>query len=255
MRNLFSPLTNSIALAPALAVSSLVVVLAMPANAVTFKGSDSSREASAKFTIVGDKLTVKLSNISTTDSLVPTDILTAVFFNLSGNRKLTKQSALVAHGSEVVYDPDGQPAGRNVGGEWAYRNDINVHGSSQGISSTGLSLFGSKDRFGGPNLAGPDSPNGLQYGLLSAGDNLATGNKGVKGSGGLIQNSVIFTFLGASGLTEDEITNVSFQYGTSLTEPHLSGMKEIPEPSTSGALGLFGLTIFTLIGKNKFNKA
>src|SRR6185503_11805094 len=85
--------------------------------------------------------------------------------------------------------------------------------------------------FPGSNLQGPASPNGLQYGITSAGDNTATGNTPVTGTNALIQNSVVFTL---SGLPPGfnpatSISNVEFQYGTDLSEPHFPG---VPEPAT-----------------------
>ena len=50
----------------------------------------------------------------------------------------------------------------------------------------------------------------------------------------LIQNSVIFSFSGATGLDLDSIHNVSFQYGTEMNEPNLP----IPEPATWSLLGI-----------------
>jgi len=232
------------------AVAALALGLtATGANAaVVFTGSSGSLAASAEFAVSGSTLTVTLTNTSTNDVLVPTDVLTGVFFNLAGNPALTRTSALLAGGSTVFYDPDGQPTGGVVGGEWAYLNGLSQYGANSGISSSGLSLFGPGDRFPGADLAGPPSgsPDGLQYGLLSAGDDAATGNAGVTGSDGLIKNSVVFTLDGLpGGFTESSITNVTFQYGTALTEPSYRGGPpgRIPEPTS---LLLVALALFAL---------
>ena len=105
-------------------------------------------------------------------------------------------------------------------------------GAGQGISSTGLGLFGPFDLFPGSNLQGPASPDGLQYGITSAGDNPLTGNTPVTASGmnDLIQNAVAFKLTGLpGGFTLSDISNVSFLYGTSLP---------VPEPATLWLLGL-----------------
>ena len=62
------------------------------------------------------------------------------------------------------------------------------------------------------------------------------------GSGGLIKHSVTFTLASLPvGFTLAEISNVSFQYGTALTEPNIPGCTnctplppttQTPEPST-----------------------
>jgi hypothetical protein len=129
-------------------------------------------------------------------------------------------------------------------------------GADEGISSSGYGLF-SGATFPGPNLEPPAALDGLQYGITSAGDNPFTGNAAVTGGNPLsknplIKNSVVFTLSGLpSGfdpLTLNAITNVSFQYGTSLAEPNVlgggpGGGAPVPEPSSvlllgSGLIGL-----------------
>ncbi|HEX8011558.1 MAG TPA: XDD4 family exosortase-dependent surface protein [Casimicrobiaceae bacterium] len=215
------------------------------AQAVLISVSNGTLSASADFTVVGGNLQVVLTNTSTSDVLVPADVLTAVFFDLNGVGALTPVSALLTAGSSVSYDPDGQPAGGVVGGEWAYGAGlVGSPGGSEGLSSSGFGLFGSAN-FPGANLAGPVAVDGPQYGLLSAGDNTGTGNVGgVTGSGGLILNSVTFTLSGlpAGFTTEDlDITTVAFQYGTSLfpAEPCIGSCTptRIPEPSVPLLIG------------------
>jgi len=139
-----------------------------------------------------------------------------------------------------------------VGGEWAYEDGLaGPHGAAQGISSSGLGLFGPEDRFPGDDLQAPDSVDGVQYGILSAGDLTGTGNGGITGSGGLVKNSVTFVLSGFIG-DLSSITNVSFQYGTSLREPNIQTgtittedvttedietETVVPEPTTLALLG------------------
>ncbi|PPD22678.1 MAG: hypothetical protein CTY24_06290 [Methylobacter sp.] len=204
-------------------LGALFGIFSTGANATLFTGASGNLAASVDFSISGNTLTVVLTNTASADVLVPIDVLTAVFFDISGNPTLTSVSALLTSGSSVFYDPQGQPAGGNVGGEWEYA--VGVSGpsgaGSQGISSSGLGGAFGQPNFNGPNLQNPVALNGLQYGILSAGDNTATGNGGISGSGGLIKNSVTFTL---TGIAPDAIfSNVYFQYGTDLTEPGYSG--------------------------------
>lgn len=209
------------------------------------------RAASVTFEQSGTNLVVTLTNTWTGDTLVPTDVLTAVFFSLLETPALGRTSALLNTGSTVNYDPQGQPAGGIVGGEWAYKSGLAgaPHGADEGISSSGLGLFAPGDRFPGDDLQKPADPDGVQYGLLSASDNSATGNGGITGSGGLIKNSVVFTLSGlTSGKTyaASDVTNVSFQWGTALDERNCTvdgdcggtpTSGEVPEPGTLSLLG------------------
>jgi hypothetical protein len=185
----------------------LLAVTAAQAVPIVFTGSSGVLSASASFDIVGGNLQVTLTNTSTADTLVPSDVLTAVFFNVAGNPSLTPLSGTLA--GTTLYGATGP----NVGGEWAYNNGLNQFGANSGISSAGFGLFGPPDLFPGPNLDGPDSPNGLNYGIVSAGDNAATGNAGVTGVP-LLKGSVVFTLSGITSVAG--ISNITFQYGTSL---------------------------------------
>lgn len=238
-------------------VGCAIMMAAAPAQAapIVFEGSGGTKAARVTFENVGGSLVVRLKNTSMSDVTVPSDLLTAVFFNVNGNPSLTRTSAVLGSGSTVVNDT--QPAGGVVGGEWAYRKSLNVYGGANtGLSSTGLSLFGSGDRFPGANLDGPNSPDGMQYGITSAGDNPATANGGLAGTP-LIDNEVVFT-LGGWGLKEptDYISNVTFHYGTSFGEGKLTGKRitvvtQVPEPA---ALLLFGVAGVALRFRSRRNR-
>ena len=209
---------------------------------ISFQGASGNLAAQADFTVSGNTLTVVLTNTSTADVLVPADLLTAVFFDVTGYPPGTFSpvSALLSGGSTVFFGSDG---GGNMGGEWAFASGLSgAPGSaSLGISSAGLGLFGNAN-FNGSNLVGPTAVNGMNYGVVSAGDNTTTGNPAVTGAVPLIKNQVTFTLTGSVPFLETDITNVSFQYGTSLSEPNVpSNPPHVPEPSTMLLLGV-GIT-------------
>lgn len=217
-----------------------LLICAAPAMAdtVTFNVSSGALSAQAVFTTSGSNLIVTLTNTAASPAANPAMVLTALFFSLAGNPVLTPVSALLGPTSVVLYGPSN---GGNMGGEWAYGSGLSGAplGAAAGISSSGFGLFGGAN-FNGANLQGPAAVDGVQYGLLPAGGN-AGGNAAVTGQFGLIQNEVIFTLSGLpAGYTlANSITNVSFQYGTSLGEPNIP----IPEPTSlilfgSGLLGL-----------------
>jgi hypothetical protein len=220
------------------------------AHAVVFTGSSGNLAASANFeNLGGGTLKITLTNTSLADVLVPADVLTAVFFNIGGNPTLTPVSAVLGAGSTVWFDAQGQPVGGNVGGEWAYAAGFSQFGANRGISSSGFGLFGGAN-FNGPDLDDPAAVNGLNYGLLSAGDNTTTGNSPVTGDIPLVKNSVVFTLTGLTGALT--VTNVTFQYGTSLGgvpggEPSIPGEPAPGVPDGGSTIILCGVA-FSLLG-------
>jgi len=222
--------------------------VAFQAGAVpmSFSGSSGALAASATFDIVGGQLVVVLSNTSAADALVPTDVLTGLFFNIVGNPLLSRTS-VISNGPTFLNGAQYNPAGTVVGGEYAYVNSLSQYGANSGISNSGLGIFGPADLFPGANLQGPASPDGVQYGLTSAGDNPTTGNSAML-SNALTRNSVTVS-LGSlpAGFSLSSISNITFQYGTALSEGHFSGGggggtgTSIPEPQTVALLGLGAL--------------
>lgn len=215
-----------------------VILAGLSASAMasqTFTATSGNLSAQATFDVVGSDLQITLSNISMDDVLVPADILTGVFFDISGSAMtLGRVSAVLASGSTVAFgttDP-----GNVVGGEWGFKGGMTgPRGAAYGISSSGLGLFGPGDVFPGSNLQGPTNPDGLQYGITSAGDNLATGNSPVTGENALIKHAVVFKLSGAgSNFDLSRIGNVNFQYGTDLSEPNIT----VPAPSAAALMGL-----------------
>jgi len=240
-------------------LAAMMVLLAGTATADTiFTATSGSLSASATFSVVGTNLVITLANTSTADVTAPNQVLTALFFTIAGNPTLTPVSAIVPAGNTILFAPSGNCTSGpcNVGGEWAYAAGLSGSplGAYAGGSSSGFGLFGSFN-FNGPNLQGPNALDGLQYGITSAGDNPAVGNAAVTGQNALIKNVVVLTLSGLpqNFVLDGKITNVSFQYGTALTEPNVPGQctnggcnTPVPEPASlvffgTGLLGLAGL--------------
>lgn len=189
------------------------------AASVTFTGSlpSSDLSASATFTnLGGGNLQITLANTYTGDTVDQSHVLTAVFF--SGATGLTPVSALAAPGSlQWVAGASTPVGGEDVGANWQYV-------SGTGISSAGFGTFSSGNF--------PPSPSatldGSAWGLLSEG--YAGLHLDGLDSRTYVQYSVVFTLSGFTGSLSD-ISDVSFQYGTVLTDPNVTATV-VPEPAS-----------------------
>jgi len=228
----------SAALANAVTVTFAATSQTNEPGKVAFSFAEGQRAARAWFEVSGGSLVVTLTNTSPHDLMVPNENLTALFFDLAGNSGLTPGTALLGAGSKVYRgDQLVDVPGGDVSGEWAYKKGLAGVPAAYCLSSVGLGdLVGSKDRFNtSMNLEGPDSPDGMQYGLASTGDDRATGNGGILGNS-LIQDTVVMRLSGLpTEFSLDGVSNVWFHYGT---DGPTWSQPPIPEPLT-----LIGLAV------------
>jgi hypothetical protein len=222
-------------------LAGLLLVWAGTSQASMFSGSSGNLAASADFVLSGSTLTVTLTNTSLSDVSVPTDVLTGVFFNTT--HTLTPGTVFL-NGSLVYYGSIG-----DINTGWGYASGVSAQGENSAISATGAVSGLGHSNFNGTNT----QLQGLGYGILSAGDNTATGNTGVTGHGPLVKDSVQFTLTAASGFTLAELGNsVVFQYGTALCDPYITGgPAPVPIPA---AVWLLGSGLLGLIGIRRFKK-
>ncbi len=227
-------------------------------SANSFTGSANSRAALVTFDTRGTNLIVTLANTSSADVVFPEDVLTNLFFNLSGDPTLGRVSALIAPGSREVH---GMPVDRgNVGGEWRYDPNVNIASlPTVNQSLSALGVFHPLFNFPGPLLR---PGGGVDWGLVGPGDNPLTGSRDITYRTGLIRNSVVFTL---SGLPINfnpatDVSNVFFQYGDYSTNFIMAGTpnsspnpQNVPEPSTIAGLLTISLAVLHFCGKSKLN--
>ena len=169
-----------------------------------------------------------------------------------GNPSLTPVSATIPAGSSIIQsascNPGPCPGVTNVGGEFGYQAAAFTGSADRGIASSGYLTTGLVGNIGnfnsgaaGVDLDGPASLNGINFGIISAAAGFNP-NGGLTGRP-LIQDTVVFLLSGVSGLSNSDISHVSFQYGTSLTELNVPGRPpgKLPEPGTLALLGLAAL--------------
>lgn len=239
----------------------LAVILLTSSHAqsvpIVFSGSAPGQEggllaARVTFNIVGDILTVILENIANpaSDGQSGKDTsgntLTGVYWDFTGNPVLTPQSATIAAGALIqankcTYGPCNATT-TNIAGEWGYQASSSQvptgSGADRGIASSGYLSTGLPHNIGnfgpggtaGADLDDPKSLDGINFGIIS---NLS-GNANFNPNGGLANDPLIrhtarFTLSGALGLTNSDISDVTFQYGTDFCE---TSFRAVPEPST-----------------------
>ena len=222
---------------------------------IIFNGSAPGQDggflaARVTFEIVGDILTVILENIANpaldgqSGKDTSGNTLTGVYWDFTGNPVLTPQSATIAAGALIqankcTYGPCNATT-TNIAGEWGYQASSSQvptgSGADRGIASSGYLNTGLAHNIGnfgpggaaGADLDDPKSLDGINFGIIS---NLS-GNSNFNPNGGLANDPLIrhtarFTLSGALGLTNSDISDVTFQYGTSFSE---NSFRAIPEP-------------------------
>src|SRR5204863_308544 len=120
--------------------------------------------------------------------------------------------AVLNFGSSFVYASNLTGSGGDVSGEWAYKDSGGAATSpfnnsfpfNYGFGAAGFAgTFGSGDVMSTNDRDNKTAPDGLDFGILPSGDNLATGSKGLENQGPMVLDSIVFTLSGFTGLLSD----------------------------------------------------
>lgn len=265
------------AAAPAAPAAYVTVGTYSASGTNTVSGSNKALAGSAviDYDAALQKLRITLTNTATTDVEAASDVLTGLFFRygdgLTGQPTMTRDTAVTGLTSDAIYYPTAMAMlshNGDVGGEWAAKPGLTVGGQANlfGVSAAAFGLFAAGDRFNANNLSNAADVGGLDWGLLPAADNTATGDAVVKNSGGLIRNAAVFEFIGVVAFDGTKVNDLMFQYGTALTDPRFGPAAEEPGgpsnnemnpvPAPAGlALALAGAPLLALARRRRAGKA
>jgi hypothetical protein len=233
LRRILSALTVLGALTATTGQAVAGTIFATPANS-TNSFNNHPIAASADFSISGSTLNVVLTNTNAASiaKYVPSDALLAIFFDVAGDPALTygtAKSSSIRTGTTVNSGPV------DITSQWAYAFKSTGLGGAvtplvtehYGLGSAGFGIFS--------GLGGGQQFN---YGIMDNGFTGTNGNNPVK-TGTFAQNSIAFSLKFSGSLTESDIRNVRFQWGTALDEGKEPGLSPnaVPEPASLALLG------------------
>jgi len=224
-------------------------------------GLGNTLQAQVTFSIRGSQLDIELKNTATFLTLDPKDILTAVFFDITGNPSLNGPTAVVAPGTvlfrtatqSTLIAPTSLMLGSTPGG-WDYEyRATGAGGISQhyGFGTAGLGYFAGGTSSGGNG--GPGNYGIAQDVTYTSFSGYLKKDKKSTDPTPLVNSLVEFTLSNLpTGFQLSDISHVRFQYGTSTSEPTFPGtrvtqvtIQSVPEASTwvmaaLGAVGFLG---------------
>src|SRR5271166_1026627 len=221
-------------------------------SSVIFSGSAMQNgflnQAQVEFDLSGSNLTVTLTNTATqvfnnTNVIQPTNVLTGVLFDIAGNTSLgalTPGNANLASGSHMLTtgsSPTTSTTDTSASG-WGYGTPSggSFNGQAYGIEAFGGISTANLANFANSNTSPNSAMNldGLDYGIIGPGY-VSGGNAGVTGKNPFEQTAEVFHFTVNSSTFTDvsQISNVSFQYGTTNGEASFPPSTATPAINTT----------------------
>jgi hypothetical protein len=246
-------MSRTVAGVGALALGAMIALAAPDAQAnVVFSGTSGGLSASASFDLInsGTQLQITLTNSGTGTATDSSQLLSALFFDLGTTATLTPVSmtGTCLSGTQTACTPS---VGKNpakpttLGDYWQYKTltpSSQNYNADQGLGSAGLGIFGPNGDFG----SNPQKVGGQDYSILPANYNLNNGTA----KNPFIEMAATFVLDITSGTVDlSKITNVTFQYGTDLSDAHIPNTPTVSTvpvpipaalPILTAALGGFG---------------
>ncbi|MGQ0627755.1 MAG: XDD4 family exosortase-dependent surface protein [Phycisphaerales bacterium] len=222
-----------------LSATTVALLAGSASAAVTFTGTGNNPEVnglasgSATFSVSGNTLTVTLTNTTSPRTTAQGNALVGVAFDVNGSAPgLDLTSVTLGAGAAVFTNGSTSNTSTNLNGSYT-----DVLGASP-LAAYGASSSGFAGRFNGGSISlGNSGPN---YGVVADGTFENGGGAGPFGGSQFpfIQSSIVLTFTGAAGISEDLINNVSILFGTDGTGVVIT---RVPAPSAAALLGLGAL--------------
>lgn len=221
------------ALAMAVAASSQAVIFNF--SGVSGSGSGDVLHARVEFQVSGTTLTVIMTNTDDNAAFNGADVLSSVYFNVTGTPTFSNGNAALTSGSSLVLINNGAPGSTNpLNNEWFWQSPNAGGGRQYSFGATGAIGFSpTNDSFdkvfhGGTGTGGGND----DYGLVPT-----LGQTAGNGSNVYANNSMTFTFDLSSAISESDIHDVYVTYGSAATTTLT------PEPATFGALAVGALAL------------
>lgn len=222
-----------------------MVAVPFAAHAITFIGTGTNGgynlKAQATFSWSAGVLTVALKNTAVNPTDIPAHALSGVYWNMTGNPAMTKNSVALG-GSSTIVNPDGGTFAKKYGFKGGITSASLGVTNAYGLSSVGLGIFGKSDQFDSSG-GGGSQLNGDDYDLISAAGHASQPQLN---SIPLVQDEVIFK-MNLASFNESDISNVRFHYGSDAADP-TTGV--VPEPAT---MSLLGLALIPALRRRKSN--
>lgn len=211
--------------------------------------------ARAEFEVSGTDLIIRLFNTGEflSGNVANNDVLLGLFFDLADEIPALMPSMAMLGPDSGLYEQPNPPSlttNQDISRGWNYGSGLTgiPTGATNAIRAAGYGIVGSGGFNNFPPTAGTNNLNGADFGLLNQLDGWVNGitDPVIASATGGSDVSAIFTLTGLpEGTTEQdlEITNVSFQFGTSLDETRIDAVPSVPESSS-----LLGLLVIAGLG-------